>query len=236
MNDGSSGKWLSLNEALATLALLDETKPLQRMMGLLRSGQIKARGDFEFKTFREDQHFQSEGTFEYIAASRWEALAMEMEKPEPEEVWLGHLYNSHPVTLAGELDLNCNGFRLAATTGEVFTTDTDYSESWLSVWEVHIWEAELMQAVQGAPPTPVSVSRELTNTGGRPPKANWEQGLIHLFGKVYRDGWKPDSIETVNGELQNWLVNEGFDVSDTASCERARALFRALKAWDSAET
>lgn len=234
--NGSGSNWIPLNDALARLALLDEAKPINRMIGLLRSGQLTAKGDYEFRTFREGRYFQSQNTFEVIAAERWEALAKELEKPEPDEVWLGHLYEAHPVTLAGELDLNSNGFRLAGTTGEMFGSDSDHSESWLSVWDVHVWESQLMEAVGGRSTPPHPIIREVTNSGGRPPKANWEQALIHLFGKIYREGWKPQSIEEVNIELQNWLVNEGFDVSDTASRDRARSLFRALEAWDSAES
>lgn len=236
MSENGNSSWISLSDALAALALFDEAKPVSRMISLLRSGQLMAKGDYEFKTYREGQYFQSYNTFEVIPAARWEALAIELERPEPDEVWLGHLYGSHPETLAGELDLNHNGFRLAATTGEIFGNENDYSESWFSVSDVHVWQPQLMEAVNGGSKQPVPVTRDSSNTGGRPPKANWEQGLIYLFGKIYREGWKPKNIEEVNSELQNWLENESFEVSDTASRERARMLFRALEAWDSSES
>lgn len=239
MNEQGSSRWISLIDALAVLAMLDEAKPLQRLMNLLQNGQITSVGDYEFRTYREGRHFQTQGTFEHIPAERWEALAKEIEKTEPESVWLGHLYEAHPEAPAGELDLNCNGFRLAQTTGEgIFAPSDDYSETWFSAWDVHVWELELKQVVWNSIPTPAPAPAgiDIANIGGRPPKANWERALIHLFGKIYRDGWKPENIQEVNRELQNWLVNEGVEVSDTASRDRARTLFRALKDWDSAET
>lgn len=234
MIDDDVNNWVSLNDALATLALFDEAKPIQRLISLLSSGVLKARGDFEFRTYREYQYFQSQNTHVEISPSRWEALATAKAKPKPETVHLSFLFDKMPETLSGELDLECNGFRLASSTGSIF--DDDYSESWLSVWDVHVWGPELIEVADGRLPPPVTRTMEPTNNGGRPPKANWEHSLIHLFGKIYREGWKPQSIEEVNVELQNWLLNQGIEVSDTASRERARALFRALEAWDSAES
>lgn len=132
------------------------------------------------------------------------------------------------------LILEDNTFGFCSTAGAPLSEG--YEETCYYASGIHIWEEDLLHALAGFPERPLQTYAAKPSVGGRPPKANWEHALIHLFGKIYREGWKPTSIEKMNTELQNWLVNEGADVSDTASRERARALFRALKAWDSAES
>lgn len=228
MTDNGEQRWVTLKEALAILAFAGEAKPIECLIGLLCKGKLSAKGDYRFKTFRESQHFESDVEFEVIPAARWAELAEALANPRSVTLSLPQLWGEYPT---GELDLNNNGFRLASEDGDWLQPGS--SETWLSVSNANVWESELINAIKEFAPQQLALTKVPINSGGRPPKADWEQGLIHLFGKIYADGWKPANISELSTELQSWLLLNGVEVSDTAAKQRARPLFNALKVWDS---
>jgi hypothetical protein len=224
-------RWIPFSEAVAKLALWGDVNSVNQLLSLLASGAVSARGDVHFATFQAGQLLVTDEQFIDIPAAKWAELISALENPGRRPILFCHLFPGEVHAPLGKLDLANNGFQLASQS--LFNDTGDY-ETWISVRDVHILDVDLVRAVPAKSQSTVRLVNS-KSVGGRPPKADWEQALIHLFGKIYRDGWKPETIEEVNSELQNWLVNEGADVSDTASRERARALFRALKAWDAAE-
>ena len=226
-------RWISLSECLAKATIYGQAKPLDWLIDVLRRGKLTARSDYIFKAFRQDELFEITEEAVDIPPYRWEELAAALrEKRTTVTTWL--LYDEKIKLPNVILNVPDNIVGFCSATGNPLTDG--YEETSYGASFIHIWEDDLLYALEGFPERPWKTFVVKPNSGGRPPKPYWEQALIHLFGKIYRDGWKPETIEEVNSELQNWLVNEGADVSDTASRERARALFRALKAWDSAES
>ena len=225
-------RWVPFSDAVAKLALWGDENSITKILSLLASGVVSARGDVHFETYQANQHLVTDEQFIDIPAAKWVELLSALDNPGVLPILFCHLFPGEVHAPIGKLDLANNGFQLASQSLLSVSGDT---ETWISFRDVHILEEELIRAVTGKSQPAVELVNN-KSVGGRPPKADWEQALIHLFGKIYREGWKPESIEEINSELQNWLVHKVADVSDTASRDRARSLFRALEAWDSAET
>lgn len=65
--------------------------------------------------------------------------------------------------------------------------------------------------------------------GGRPPQPFWDDMLMHVFARLYVEGWEPASQARLVDEMDNWLIDRGMTASPASIEKRASMLWRVLE-------
>jgi hypothetical protein len=80
------------------------------------------------------------------------------------------------------------------------------------------------------PPAPSAVAMPAKNKGGRPPKAYWEDCLIHFFGLIYSGDLKPANQAALEDEMAAWIsANHNDHPSEAIIRTRAAKLWNACQ-------
>ena len=224
---------LSLSEVTSRLAMEGISQPQDAVLSLLCQGDLSASGDYRWRKYQGDNHFQLEGTGAPIKRRQWQGLAdsIKVEQLASSDEWWGlqsinlpELKLLHYPSYSWEF--SANRFSTAH--------DKNDQEEWFSAWDIEVsraWPDDefLLCAPEPVIPKPTAPA---TNKGGRPPAADWEVAALEMAGRYYQGDFKPQTIADVCRELTAWLADQDSHPSDSVVRVHAKRIFEAFQAWE----
>lgn len=226
---------MMLSQLISRLVMEGAVKPQDTVLELLSQGKLLARGDYQWRKYDGDRHYQLEGVAAPIKQRHWQILA-ELSAAELtrqfSDVWQEQFVTLDNLGLGQCSEYEWqpleNSFSTASLIEDPLWTGAMDQEEWYSVREIEVWplfaeQNEIGDSLEPAAPI---------NRGGRPPAADWEAAALEMAGRYYRGDLKPATIADVVRALADWLAERGIHPSDSVLRTHAKPIFDAFRQWE----
>lgn len=237
---GTTPKWLSLNEAMNSLAFAGHADPARAFLRLLADGALVTRGKYQWRAFRAGNHFDGEGSGG-IPPARWLVIVDSTPFDMFDLPKLG-LSNMEP----GDWDWRngCCTVAAASDGDPAKWWETGYAEEWFSAWDIEVHcpsvdfpKSDSAPAVENDACEPAEpLVPIIGHSKGRPPKYDWEGALAYVTAVANT----PDGLETGPGAqaaIERLMAdhftrtsNDGSGPCESEIRKRASRVMKAIEA------
>lgn len=166
------------------------------ILQLLCRGDLAARGNFHWRKYQDNRHYQHEGTNEPIKPNHWQRLADAIQTAK-RGGWGSSIETTLQLSELGlkdcldhVWDAHDNRFSYAMVTDELDPWDSDYAEEFYSAWEIEAWPRSLDEPglEEIARDNAACDASDAKQGRGRPAAKWWPDFAEELAIAIYEDG------------------------------------------------
>lgn len=230
---------MSLSKVLSRLAMEGQAAPKQDILKLLCCGELRARGDYQWRKFSDGDHYELSGSAADVPLSRWRMLVGLMEENQRRLAKLDEPLPKIVLPMLGNgewpafsWDHYQGEFSTLEKSGDASSLTPGYFEETYSVTNLEIYLPTDYSHLDDFDRFPPENSDTDHDKGGRPPAANWELAALELAGRYYKGDFKPATKADVQRELAAYLAEIDIHPSASTLANHAKPIFEAFQAWE----